>query len=84
MRGKMTHTIVELIVSILVLGSVFLAGKKNIWAWPLLIAGQGLFLAYSAIAGMQGFYLLNIGMIIAGIRNFILWRKDSKDNKEHV
>ncbi len=76
----MTHTIIELIVSILVLGSVFLAGKKNIWAWPLLIAGQGLFLAYATIAGMAGFYLLNIGMIIAGIRNFILWKKESNDS----
>ena len=71
----MIYTIVEFIVSILVLSSVVFAGRKNILAWPLLILGQTIFLAYAIVVGMPGFFLLNIGMIIAGFVNWRLWRK---------
>jgi uncharacterized membrane protein len=74
----MLSTTIEFMVSILVLSSVFLAGKKNIWAWPLLILGQSVFLVYAMATGMAGFFLLNIGMIIAGARNFMLWHKDKQ------
>jgi hypothetical protein len=75
----MINTLIELTVSILSLSSVFMAGKKNILAWPALILAQSIFLIYAIAIGTTGFFLLNIGMIVIAIRNFILWRKAKDD-----
>lgn len=66
---------VQLGISALVLASVWQAGNHRVSAWPLLIAGQGLFLAYAVHTGQLGFPLLNLGMIAIGIRNWVAWSK---------
>jgi hypothetical protein len=72
-------TIAQLLVGVGSLTSVWLAGSKKIAAWPVLIASHGTFLAYSAWSGQWGFWLLNVGMIVIGARN---WRVAARRNSE--
>lgn len=76
-----TAQIAQLLVSIGSLISVWLAGSKNILAWPVLIVSHGLFLAYSAWSGQWFFWILNVGMIGIGARNWIkAVRKDKNES----
>lgn len=69
--------VMQLAVSIGSLVSVWLAGSKKIAAWPVLIASHGLFLGYSAWSHQWGFWLLNVGMIVIGSRNWIKVGKET-------
>lgn len=62
---------VQLAVGALSLTSVWLAPTHRIAPWPILIGGHALFLAYAAVTGQWGFWLLNAGMILAGSRNWL-------------
>lgn len=78
----MLTTIIELTISILSLVSVFLAGKKNILAWPTLILAHSIFLGYTFVMDTDGFSILNVGMIAIAINNWVLWRRDKVAMKE--
>lgn len=67
------YLITQIIVSGLALASVLLAGNHKIAAWPLLIAAHLVFLGYSAVTEQWGFWPLNVGMIVAGARNWKTW-----------
>jgi hypothetical protein len=66
---------VQLIFSALMLGSVLLAGRRHIAAWPTLIIGQSLFLAYAIPAGQAGLWPWNAGMIIVAGLNWRDWAR---------
>lgn len=72
---NISHLLVQLTISALVLASVWTAGQHKIIAWPLLIAGQSIFLGYALVTQQAGFWPLNVGMVLIGIRNWILWRR---------
>lgn len=59
----------QLAVSFLSLASVWKAGDRHISAWYLLIGGHLLFLIYSAVTEQWGFWVLNVGMVVIGVRN---------------
>lgn len=65
-------TVVQLAVGVGSLASVWLAGSGRIAAWPLLISAHLTFLGYAAWSAQWGFWLLNVGMIVIGARN---WRR---------
>jgi hypothetical protein len=58
---------------------VWFGGFHRVIAWPLLIAGQAVFLAYSSMTEQLGFWPLNMGMIIIGARNWWLWSHETRD-----
>lgn len=71
--------LVQIVVSLLALGSVYLAGKKKLAAWPLLVLGHGIALGYFLLTKQYGLAPLSLGMITVGARNWSLWR-----NHEHL
>lgn len=68
-------TLVQLAVGAGSLASVWLAGSGRITAWPLLIVAHLTFLGYAAWSAQWGFWLLNVGMIVIGARN---WRRAAR------
>jgi len=68
----------QLCVSAFSLASVLVAGRRRsahrFWAWPLLVAGHGMFLCYSIVTGQWGFVPLNVGMVLAGVANWWIAR----------
>ena len=80
----MTHIIVQIVVSALLLASVLLAGRRKIAAWPVLILGQLIFLGYSALTGQFGFWALNVGMIAAAAVNWRAWSRPLAGDRHTV
>jgi len=73
-----THLAVQLAVSSLSLASVWQAGSRRESAWPLLIVGHALFLGYAAQTGQWGFWPLNVGMVVIGVRN---WQRSINEER---
>jgi hypothetical protein len=78
-----TWDIIQGIGSIIALISVELAGRTNVparfWAWVLIITAHLTILFAGIVLGLEGLYILNVGMIIAGVRNIV---RDKKTLKE--
>ncbi len=65
------------IISILLAGN---GGYKNrMWAWGLVIAAHVTIFISGTMLGVEGIYILNIGMISVGIRNIYRDRKQQRE-----
>lgn len=43
--------------------------KARMWAWSLVVAGHATILTAGVSLGLEGLYVLNVGMICAGFNN---------------
>lgn len=54
---------------------IFFLGKKNIWAWLVLIFNECLWVAYATATHQYGFYVASVAYVIVYLRNFVEWSK---------
>jgi hypothetical protein len=71
----------QVAVSLASLVSVWLAGSGKFTAWPILIVAHLVFLIYSGFTNQLGFWILNVGMIGIGGRNYLLALKPRKEER---
>jgi len=63
-----------LVAAAFTVASVFLAGRKNIWAWPLGLAGAALWVMFALDIGDTGVLLMNGFFCFLYVYNFITWK----------
>ncbi len=63
-----------LIAAAFTIASVYLSGRKNIWAWPLGLAGAALWVLFALHIGDMGVLLMNGFFVALYIYNFITWK----------
>ncbi len=64
-----------LIAALFTCTSVFLAGKKIIWAWPLGFVGSVIWVIFGLQIGDAGITLMNAFFCALYVYNFYQWRK---------
>lgn len=56
---------------------LFFLGKKNIWAWLVLIFNECLWLVYATVTRQFGFYLASAAYIAVYVKNFRTWKEQA-------
>lgn len=62
------------IAAVLTVASVYLSGRKNIWAWPLGLAGAALWVVFGLAIHDIGILVMNVFFVALYIYNFASWK----------
>jgi nicotinamide riboside transporter PnuC len=54
---------------------IFFVGKKNTWAWLVLLLNEMLWVIYATVTHQYGFYLASLGYTLVYIRSYMEWEK---------
>lgn len=57
---------------------LYLAGKKNLYGWAILIGAQFLWIAYALATKQWGFIISALAYGAVNLRNYLRWKKEKK------
>lgn len=80
----MTNLIWSVVLSLIGILGIYLAGSKNIIGWVVGLFAQILWIIFALTTGQYGFLLSAAAYGSVYARNYIRWRKDSKEKEEQT
>jgi hypothetical protein len=61
---------------------LYLAGRKSRWGWAVGAGAQLLWIAYATATHQWGFYVSALAYGWIYVKNFLAWRRESKEARD--